>query len=276
MVKVWFITGCSTGFGKLLAQELLKTSAQVVATARNEAALVDLKGINDKNLLTLPLDVTKPEQISAALEKVKAKFGRVDVLVNNAGYGMVGAVEESDMASIQRMFNTNVFGLMAVTQATLPIMRAQKSGHIINLSSAAGVVGTPGFGIYNSTKFAVEGMSEALAGEVAHLGIKVTIIEPGPFRTDFAGRSLDTMEKIIPDYADSVGKTREFIANIEGKQAGDPVKAVKMIIELVENEKPPLRLPMGNWAVDRIKAKIAHWGKEVESLEQWARSADFS
>ena len=275
MSKVWLITGCSTGFGKLLAQELLKTDAQVVATARNEASLAGLKGLNDKNLLILRLDVTRPEQIATVVDKVKARFGRVDVLVNNAGYGMIGAIEESNTAAIARIFNTNVFGLIALTQAVLPIMRKQKSGHIINMSSVAGVNASPGFGIYNSTKFAVEGLSEALSAEVAHLGIKVTIIEPGPFKTDFANRSLDTMPEIT-DYAESSGKMREYIKNVDGNQPGDPLKAAKMIIELVAVQKPPLRLPMGNMAVDRIKNKLMQWGKEVESIEKLARSADFS
>ena len=271
--KTWLITGCSTGFGRLLVEELLKTDANVVATARDPNSLDDLK--NDR-LLALKLDVTDQATITAALQQAIDKFGRIDVLVNNAGYGMVGAIEESGLDATRKMFETNVFGLMQLTQAVLPIMRAQKSGFIVNMSSAAGAVSTPGFGMYNATKYAVEGMSEALAQEVAPFGIKLTIIEPGPFRTDFAGRSLDTQPEIA-DYAQSpVAKTRAFIGELSGKQAGDPVKAAQIIIDLAKSDKPPLRLPLGNSSMDRIKAKLTSWQEEIGRVEQLGRSADYA
>ena len=270
--KTWFITGCSTGFGHVLTEELLKTDANIVATARNPASLSGLKG---ERLLVLPLDVTKPETISSAVSAAKEKFGRVDVLVNNAGYGMMGAMEESDLEDTRRMFETNVFGLIQVTQAVLPLMRAQKSGYIVNMSSAAGMLATAGFAMYNGTKFAVEGISEAMALEVAHMGIKVTIIEPGPFRTDFLSRSLDT-QPAIADYAASVGKAREAFGAMDGKQPGDPVKAAHIIIDLASEPNPPLRQPLGHSAFDRISAKVNALQDNLVRVEAVARSADFT
>ena len=269
--KTWFITGCSTGFGRVLVEQLLKTHANVVATARKPDDLKELKG---ERLLTLALDVTKPETITAAVDATKRKFGRIDVLVNNAGYGMLGAIEESAMEDVERMFDTNVFGLLRVTQAVLPIMREQKAGYVLNLSSAAGVVATAGFGMYNGTKFAVEGLSQALALEVKHLGIHVSIIEPGPFRTDFADRSISTQPPIA-DYEESVGKTRAFLESIAGKQAGDPVKAAQVMIDLAEQANPPLQVPLGHSAIDRIMARSAQWKEEMERAEKLARTADF-
>ena len=269
--KTWLITGCSTGFGRVLAEQLLKTDANVIATARKPEQLKDLKG---ERLLTLALDVTKPDTIAKAVAEAKKKFGRIDVLVNNAGYGMLGAVEECAIEDTQRMFDTNVFGLLRVTQAVLPIMRAQKAGHIFNLSSAAGVVPTAGFGMYNGTKFAVEGISQALALDVKHLGIQVTIIEPGPFRTDFADRSLDT-QPAIADYEESVGKTRKRMETLGGHQAGDPVKAAQIMIDLAGKANAPLQQPLGNDAMDRIKARSAQWKDDMERAEALARTADY-
>lgn len=269
--KTWFITGCSTGFGRVLTEQLLKTDANVVATARNPETLKDLES---PRLLTLALDVTKPETIQAAVAEAVKKFGRIDVLVNNAGYGMLGAVEECSLEATQRMFDTNVFGLIRVTQAVLPRMRAQKAGHIFNLSSAAGVVPTAGFGMYNGTKFAVEGISQALALDVKHLGIHVTIIEPGPFRTDFADRSLN-LQPAIADYEESVGKTRKRMETLGGTQAGDPAKAARIMIDLAHQANPPLQVPLGNDAMDRIKARTNQWKEEMERMEPLARTADY-
>ena len=272
MTKTWLITGCSTGFGRILVQELLKTDANIVATARNVASLDDLKG---ERLLVLPLDVNKASDVTAAVEQTVKRFGRIDVLVNNAGYGMTGAIEESNLDDVRKMFETNVFGLIRMTQAVLPVMRQQKSGYIVMMSSAAGVVSTPGFGMYNGTKHAVEGISDALAQEVAPLGIKVTLIEPGPFRTDFAGRSMD-LQKPLPDYAETVGKTRVFLESIDGKQAGDPLRAVQIIMELAEDDKPPVHMPLGNSSFDRITAKMKGWQELLAQTEKRARSADYS
>ncbi len=275
MSKVWLITGCSTGFGRLLAQELLKTPAKVVATARDISSLAPLKGINDKNLLTLSLDVTKSGQIVQAVEHALEHFGRIDVLVNNAGYGLLGAVEETDMEAYRRLFETNVFGLIELTKIVLPLMRQQKSGHIFNLSSISGLVSVPGISGYNATKFAVEGFSEALAGEVAPFGIKVTIVEPSQFRTDFFGRSMDVVPPMA-EYKDTIGKFRQMIKQADGNQPGDPLKVVRILIDVVTMPEPPLRLPLGNMAIDRIKTKIKTWEKDIKAIEPLARSADYA
>ncbi len=274
MPKVWFITGCSTGFGKIMVEELLKTDAYVVATARNSISLTHFTPQYPDQLLTLALDVTQPTMITDAVAQAHAKFGRIDVLLNNAGYGMMGALEETTMPALRRMFETNVFGLVEVTQAILPIMRAQKSGHIINLSSTAGVTATAGFAGYNGTKYAVEGLSEALALEVAPLGIKVSIIEPGPFRTDFIGRSLDYMPE-MSEYAASAGQTRAYLNAMDGKQPGDPLKAVHIIMEMVTQEDPPLHMPLGKLAFERISKKMEQWQTALGELETVIKSADF-
>ncbi len=233
MSKVWFITGCSTGFGRVFAETLLKIPVKLVATARQPQSLEALYRLSDKHpeaeLLTLQLDITNSENIRNAVSAAEERFKRIDVLVNNAGYGMVGALEESNMAHIRSLFDTNVFGLIEMTQAVLPIMRKQRGGHIINMSSVAGVMSTPGLGIYNATKYAVEGLSEALALEVAELGIKVTLIEPGPFRTDFAGRSVDNMTE-LDDYRATVGPTRQYMDHMNGAQPGDPYKAAQILL----------------------------------------------
>ena len=272
--KTWLITGCSTGFGKTLTEELLNTDANVVATARDVTKLEHLGEIRDTGLLTLPLDVTHPESIQRAVEKAHEHFGHIDVLVNNAGYGLVGAVEECSPESIRRVFETNVFGLITVTQAVLPIMRSQKSGCIVNFSSIQGVLVSPGLSVYAATKHAVEGLSDGLSQELAHLGIKVIIVEPGPFRTDFAGRSLDT-QSAISDYEKSVRPMRSRLSQINGTQPGDPIKAAKILIEMVNQDHPPLRLPLGNITIDRVKDKISKWAKEIEDIEATARSADY-
>lgn len=230
--KVWFITGCSTGFGRCLTEELLKANQVVVATARNPKSLEDLVLKYPDQIFPLKLDVTNMNEIENAVKSAFAKYGKIDVLVNNAGYGIIGAIEEVSEAETKRIFDTNVFGLIEVTKTILPYMRKQKSGHILNISSVAGFTSTPGFGIYNATKFAVEGLSEALAGEVSAFGIKVIIIEPGPFKTDFANRSLGHATEIL-DYAESMKNARLYAKNIDGKQPGDPRKGAQAMIELV-------------------------------------------
>jgi NAD(P)-dependent dehydrogenase (short-subunit alcohol dehydrogenase family) len=272
---VWFITGCSTGFGRELSLILLKRGYRVVATARDKAKVEDIVARNPKNGLALALDVDKQGQIDAAVKAAEARFGRIDVLVNNAGYGYLAAVEEGDDADIRAMFETNFFGLAAVTRAVLPIMRAQKSGAIVNISSVGGFIGFPGSGYYAATKFAVEGLSESLSKEVGPLGIKVIIVEPGPFRTDWAGRSLKTPRKPVDAYADTAIARRRQIQGISGSQAGDPVRASEAIIATVEKKDAPLRLPLGGVAYDAIAAEIAALRKEHESIEAVARGADY-
>ena len=272
---VWLITGCSTGFGRELSVILLKRGYRVVVTARDKAKVDDIVAGHDKNGLALKLDVDKQDQIDAAVKAARDRFGRIDVLVNNAGYGYLAAVEEGDDADVRAMFDTNFFGLAAMTRAALPIMRAQKSGAIVNVSSMGGFIGFPGSGYYAATKFAVEGLSEALSKEVAPLGIKVIIVEPGPFRTDWAGRSLKTPKKPIDAYAETAHARRRQIQGVSGVQAGDPVRASEAIIAAVEQEGSPLRLPLGGFAYDAMGAEIEALRKEHASLATIARGADY-
>jgi NAD(P)-dependent dehydrogenase (short-subunit alcohol dehydrogenase family) len=272
---VWFITGCSTGFGRELAKVLLTRGYRVVATARDPAKIADLVEGHAATALALALDVEKQPQIEAAVEAARRKFGRIDVLVNNAGYGYLAAVEEGDDADIRAMFETNFFGLAAMTRAVLPIMRAQKSGAIINISSMGGFIGFPGSGYYAATKFAVEGLSESLSKEVSPFGVKVLIVEPGPFRTDWAGRSLKTPKHPIDAYAESAIARRRQVQDYSGSQPGDPVRAAEAIIAAVEQPNPPLRLPLGNFAYDAMGAELEAVRKEYAAVEAAARGADY-
>ncbi len=269
--RVWFITGASTGLGKVLAEKLAQQGQQVVATARKPEQIANL----GERALTTELDVTNQSTIDAAVQAAIAKFGRIDVLVNNAGYGLVGALEEPTEAEIDQVFQTNVFGLLRVTRAVLPHMRRQKSGHILNLSSIGGLIATPGLGFYNATKFAVEGLSEALAGECAPLGIKVTVVEPGPFRTDFLGRSGAIAGNIIDDYLPTAGKARQYFADNDGKQAGNPERAAAAMIAAVEAPNPPKHLLLGKSAFERMTARIELWQKDLEAGRETALAADF-
>jgi len=233
MPKVWFVTGASTGFGRILCEELLKTDAIVVATARKVADISDLAA-DPSRCRALVCDVTDPVQVEAAIQGALEAFGRIDVLVNNAGYGLIGAVEEVSDQEVRQMFDVNVFGVMNVLRAALPSMRAQRSGHILNISSTAGLLAFAGSATYASTKHALEGLSEGLKYELDPLGIHVTLVEPGPFRTDFAGRSIAFAAKEISDYADTAGKRRVSIRDYNGKQAGDPLKAVQAMMALTK------------------------------------------
>jgi len=273
--RTWFITGSSTGFGRLLAEEVLKSGDNVVATARKVDQVSDLEQKFPSHTLALPLDVTKQEQVDAAVAKTLERFGRVDVLVNNAGYGVAGAIEEVSEAELEPMYATNVFGLLRVTRAFLPQFRKQKSGHILNLSSIGGLTAGPGWGLYQSTKFAVEGLSEALAQEVAPLGIKLTIVEPGPFRTDFLGRSGVAAAKKIDEYDATAGNARRYQVEQDGKQPGDPLKAVHAMMQVVDAENPPLRLLLGAGALKRVREKIEKWQKELAAWEPVTVGADF-
>jgi len=272
--KVWFITGSSTGFGRALATELLKNGHIVVLTARNQQSVTDLHQQFPNTSQVLKLDVTLNSDIDQVVKAAILKWGRIDVLVNNAGYGIVGAVEEVTESEMHRVFNTNVFGLINLTKAVLPHMRQARSGHIINLSSIAGLVSTPGFGIYNATKFAVEGMSEALAQEVKCFGIKVTIIEPGPFRTDFANRSLAVMPE-MPAYDEAMIATRNYIQKVDGNQPGDPIKGAKLMIKLTELENPPLRLPLGRMALDRWNGKLNQFTNDLKNWHDEIVNCDY-
>ncbi len=273
--RVWFITGASTGFGRLLAEEVLKAGGKVVATARKLDNVADLEAQYPQKAMALALDVTDAGQVDSAVTQAFAKFGQVDVLVNNAGYGVAGAIEEVSEAEFMPMFETNVFGLLQVTRAFLPHLRKQRSGHILNLSSIGGVVGGPGIGFYNATKFAVEGISEALAAELAPLGIRVTIIEPGPFRTDFLGRSGVLAATRIADYDNTAGNMRKYFTENDGKQRGDPLRAVHAMMQVVESPEPPLRLLLGVSALQRLRGKLSNWEKEIAAWEPVTVGADF-
>jgi NAD(P)-dependent dehydrogenase (short-subunit alcohol dehydrogenase family) len=273
--RVWFITGCSTGFGRLLAEEVLKSGGKVVATARNVEQVADLERKFPASAKALPLDVTDFAQIDSTVAAAIEHFGYIDVLVNNAGYGIAGAIEEVSEPESRTLFETNVFGLLRVTQAVLPHLRQRRSGHILNLSSVAGFVSTAGMGYYNATKFAVEGLSEALAAELAPLGIHVTLIEPGPFRTDFLGRSGKLAALRIPDYDATAGKARIYYVDQVGKQKGDPLRAVEAMMQVVESPNPPLRLLLGLNALQRVRAKFDTWQKEIAEWESTTTGADF-
>jgi len=270
---VWLITGCSTGLGRDLARAALRHGRRLVATARDPATLAEFAARDD--VLVAALDVTVPEMIRDVVRQAEARFGAVDVLVNNAGYGYLSAVEEGEDAEIRAMFETNVFGLAAVTRAVLPGMRARRRGHVVNISSMGGLIGFPGIGYYNATKFAVEGLSEALAKEAAPLGIKVTVVEPGPFRTDWAGRSLRTPAVAIEDYAATAGARRAAIRSYSGTQPGDPVRAAEAIIAAVESPEPPLHLLLGRPALDQVTAKLRDFAEEVERWREVSLGADF-
>jgi NAD(P)-dependent dehydrogenase (short-subunit alcohol dehydrogenase family) len=273
--RVWFITGCSSGFGRLLAEEALKAGDKVVATARNTAKIADLEKMYPETARALSLDVTHPQQISSAVEQALEHFGHIDVLVNNAGYGLMGAIEEPSLEEIQREIDTNVYGVIHVTRALLPHLRARRSGHIINLSSIAGIISTPGLGYYNLTKFAVEGFSEALALEMAPLGVKLTLVEPGPFRTEFLGGSMVFAEKIIDDYAETAGKVKQNMRKGAGNQKGDPLKAVHAIMQVANTPEPPLRLLLGAMAMKRFRDKINMLERDAKAWEAVSLGADF-
>jgi NAD(P)-dependent dehydrogenase (short-subunit alcohol dehydrogenase family) len=275
-MRVWFITGASRGFGALIAAEALAAGDAVVATARDPSTVTAKLGEHPR-LLAVRLDVTSETEAHDAAGRAVKKFGRIDVLVNNAGYGLLGAIEEASAAETAKLFGTNVFGLLGVTRAVLPHMRRQRSGHIINLSSVGGYTGYPGWGVYGATKFAVEGISEALAGEVAPLGIKVTVVEPGFFRTDFLDEtSLARTALQIDDYRETVGKTRDHAADVNHGQRGDPSKLAKAFIQLVEAKNPPTRLPLGSDTVERIESKHAHVEQELAAWRSVATSTDFT
>jgi NAD(P)-dependent dehydrogenase (short-subunit alcohol dehydrogenase family) len=273
--RVWLITGSSTGFGRALAQAVLQHGDRVVATARKPEQLQDLVEHYPETSKAIALDVTNLEQIQTSLKQALDAFGQIDVLVNNAGYGLIGALEEVSIEQIHRNFETNLFGAINMMRAILPIMRQRGSGHIINMSAIAGFTNELGFSIYGGAKFALEGVSEALHGEVAPLGIKVTIVEPGPFRTDFIGRSLERAAHPMAEYEPTVGKFLNFLNTIEGKQPGDPQKAANAIIQMVESENPPLRLVLGKYAYTKFRQKIESLTQELDAWEAMAINTDF-
>ena len=273
--RVWFITGTSQGFGRELVRAALQRGDSAVATSRQPQSVAAAFPAEKDRLLAASMDLRDPKQISSVIEQAVARFGRIDILVNNAGYGVTGAVEEASEKEIANVYDTNVFGLLRVTRAVLPHMRKQRSGHIVNLSSIGGLTGMPGWGIYNSTKFAVEGLSEALAAELGPLGISVTIVEPGPFRTDFLGGSLVKAANVLPDYATTAGKTRASADERNRKQQGDPAAAADAIVQAVTSPDPPLHLILGKFAYDRMNQKLEDFHREMEHWRDLTLGTDF-
>jgi NAD(P)-dependent dehydrogenase (short-subunit alcohol dehydrogenase family) len=275
MEKVWLITGCSTGFGRELAKELLAKGYKVAVASRKTSDIDDIVAAYPNTSIAIKLDVTIDAEIKSSVAQTMAHFGQIDVLVNNAGIGYFGAIEESEEVEVRKMFEINVFGLAKMTQEVLPHMRKQRSGHILNVASIAGLRSFPGVGFYNATKYAVDGFSEALAKEVGILGIKVTIVAPSGFRTDWAGRSANESPIIIADYADTAEKNKKTIRGISGNQAGDPVRAVKAMIQVVESETPPMRLLLGAAALRGAREKLEELKNDFDTWASVTEGADF-
>ncbi|QGZ63071.1 oxidoreductase [Paraburkholderia acidisoli] len=272
---VWFITGCSTGLGRALAQQIVARGWRAVVTARDASSVADIvRGAEDR-ALALSLDVTRQDQIDAAVAAARDTFGRIDVLVNNAGYGYQSTAEEGVDAEIRAQFDANVFGLFAMTRAVLPLMRAQRSGNILNVSSVAGLIGFPGSGYYAASKHAVEGWSDSLRAELQPLGIGVTCVEPGPFRTDWAGRSLRQTLTQIADYAETAGKRHTGTKATSGTQPGDPVRAGEAMIAIARNAEAPRHLVLGAWGYTTVVDYLHTLASEIESLRDLSVSADF-
>ena len=276
MSKVWFITGASSGFGEALAKAVTEKGDKIIATFRNAEQADLFSREHESNGLGVVMDVTDAVQIKSGLAQGMEKFERVDVLVNNAGYGTIGAVEEFSMEEIRAQMETNFFGAVELTKEILPLMRKQGGGHILQISSAAGFKATGGFGVYNASKFALEGFSEALAQEVAPFNIKVVIVQPGPFRTKFAAASVKLAGQRMDEYKQTpVAQMYHYISRIDGRQEGDPVKAAFAMIDYVHSNNASLRLPLGKHSVDALKAKIAAVQKDIEANEATALSVMF-
>jgi NAD(P)-dependent dehydrogenase (short-subunit alcohol dehydrogenase family) len=272
---VWLITGCSTGFGRELAKLVLARGWRGVVTARDPAKVADIaKGYEDRALV-LPLDVTRRDQIDEVVEAAKQRFGRIDALVNNAGYGYLAAIEEGEDEAVRAMFETNVFGLIDMTKAVLPVMRERRSGLIVNVSSIGGITSQAATGYYHGTKYAVEGISESLALEVKPLGIDVLIVEPGPFRTNWAGASIKESATHIDAYAATGGERRKQVGARSGKQPGDPARAAQAIIDAALSDRPPLRLLLGKVALDSARKKLDFMRNDFDAWESTTVGADF-
>lgn len=272
---VWLITGCSTGFGRELAKLVLARGDKAVVTARKPEEIQDLVQGRENDALAHQLDVTDPAQVKHVAEQAQAKFGRVDVLVNNAGYGYLAAIEEGEEDAVRKLMETNFFGLVEMTKAILPGMRQRRSGRIVNVSSIGGLVSFAATGYYHAAKYAVEGLSESLSIEVAPLGIKVMIVEPGPFRTDWSGRSLLQSATRIAEYDGTAGKRREQSKANSGKQVGDPVRGSQAIIDTITSENPPLRLVLGKPGLELVQKKLQAVQKDLDTWRDTTLSADF-
>ena len=274
--KNWFITGCSTGLGRELTKYAALQGDNVIGTLRKEEQINEFNTLSEGLTFGVKMDVTNPTLIKNAVKFAFEKWGRIDVLVNNAGYGSLGSVEEVTEEEMKHQFDVNVFGAVRVTQAILPIMRKQRSGHILNITSIAGLQGYPGVGIYNGSKFALEGIGEALEKEVSPLGIKVTNVEPGPFRTDWAGRSATYTPTKIDDYTRSAAQNMEAIQGVSGKQIGDPARAAKAMYDLTLLDNPPVHLPLGGPAYKRLRTKLVSFTQEVNEFEYLGLPTDYT
>jgi NAD(P)-dependent dehydrogenase (short-subunit alcohol dehydrogenase family) len=273
--QVWLITGCSTGIGREIAAEALGRGYRVALTARDPASVEAMCAAYPGKAIAVALDVTKPDQITQAVAETDRAFGGIDVLCNNAGYGYMAAIEEGDEAEVRAMFETNFWGPLKLINAVLPQMRARRSGYIINVTSQAGLMSNPGTAYYSSSKYALEGLTEGLSREVKPFGIRVTAVEPGPFRTDWSGRSLKQVKEPIPDYADNVGARRAMIVGMHGKLPGDPKRAAKAIVDLNDLAEPPLQLLLGGPVYHTYRAKL---DGVIASLKEWEAvtlSADY-
>lgn len=271
-MKHWFITGISSGLGKALAESVIESGDFVIGTLRNQSQVEEFNIKYAGKAHAVLLDITDYASVKVCISTTFARYGKMDVLVNNAGVGFVGSIEETSMEEAKDVLEANFFGALNLTQIVLPFMRKAKRGHIVQISSHGGIKAFAGFGIYNASKFALEGFSEALAQEVAPLGIKVSIIEPGPFRTKFAGQGLREAKNVIRDYSETAGAFRAKLKSIDGNQEGDPVKAAGAIINLVNSEKPTLRLPLGKIALLTIAMKLDSVRSDLEAHRATAAS----
>lgn len=273
--RTWFITGCSSGFGRSLAEAALLAGDTVLATARKAEDLEMLEHLGAGRCHGFQLDITDAARTRHVIAEAAQVTGRVDVLVNNAGYGLVGAVEECDDHAVRQNFETNFFGTLNVIQAALPVLRAQKAGHIVTISAAAAVANYAGFGVYGAAKAAVEALHESLRAEVLSHGIKVTLVQPGPFRTDFIRRGL-VRAPGMSEYANSAGKFASYLGQVDGKQPGDPERAAELIVKMVREGQAPLRLPLGRYITQKIRTTMNNRLRELETWEQAACATDFS
>ena len=273
--RIWLITGVSGGLGRALAKEVAERGDIVFGTLRKAEQIEEFNQLVHGKTFGLELDINYHARIELLVTHILDQFGRIDVLVNNAGYGLFGAIEEVSMEEARQQMETNFFSALAMTQAVLPIMRRQRSGHIVQISSMAGVRSNPGMGLYNASKFALEGFSEALALETAHLNIKVTLVEPGPFRTQWAGPSSVRSQKIIDDYETTSGELIKTINGYTGTQPGDPVKGARAIMKAVDSENPPLRLALGRIALEAVRKKLTSMQQNYDAWEEVSVDTSF-
>lgn len=273
--RVWYITGCSSGFGRAIARKVLESGERVVATARRAEALADLAAEFGDAVLALSVDVTDPREVEDSLAAGHGHFGQLDVVLNNAGYGLIGALEEVTEEEIRANFEVNVMGPIRVIRAALPILRGQKRGHLVTISAAAAIGNYAGFSIYGGGKAMLEGIHESLAQELRPLGIRVTLVQPGPFRTEFIGRGMAAASGRIEDYNRTVARFHDYLRKMDGKQPGDPARAADAIRTIVDSDNPPLRLVLGTYATDKVRKKAAAVLKELDEWEAIGRHTEF-